>query len=100
MTVASHEDTTCFEFFFKAIAQDGDFSPDFVLADAAQSITNAAEKGFPDAKRLMCWAHCIKNVDKKLKSATAVERDQIRTEIESLQYATSEEQFENGKYID
>jgi len=97
LAVASHEDTTCFTFFFDAISMNGLFSPDFFLADAAQAITNASKEVFPDAKRLMCWAHAIKNIDKRLKGLTDADRTQIRREIEMIQYATSEEQFKNGK---
>lgn len=99
MAVASHEDATCFKFFFDVISNNGVFSPEFVLADAAQTITNAAKDVFPNALRLMCWAHCIKNVDKKLKGLAAANRNQIRKEIEMLQYAISEEQFNNGKFF-
>lgn len=71
-----------------------------MLADAAQSITNAAEQIFNDSKRLMCWAHAIKNMDKKLKSVDAESRTQIRDEIQTLQYAISDEQFKHGKLFD
>lgn len=98
LALASHEDTLCFKFFFNAISQNGQFTPEFVLADAAQSITNAAEQIFEEAKRLMCWAHAIKNIDKKLKQVAAENRAQIRDEIQMLQYAVSDKQFESGKF--
>lgn len=72
-------------------------NPTHVLADGAFSITNAVSAAFPDAMRLMCWAHAIKNVDQKLKLLKLTVKFQIRREIEVLQFATSEAQFRNGK---
>lgn len=69
--LASHEDTPCFQKFFTFIAQREIYKPFFIMADAAQSITNVASQVFPSTIRLMCWAHAIKNMDKRLKSFDA-----------------------------
>lgn len=73
--------------------------PTHVLADAAYSITNAITAAFPSATRLMCWAHAIKNIDQKLKSLETEIKEQIRREIQLLQYAMSEEQFQNSMFV-
>lgn len=99
MALASHEDTVCFKKFFEVIAQVTGHSPSHVLADGAYSITNAITAIFPDAIRLMCWAHVIKNIDQKLKHLKPEVKTQIRREIEILQYSMSEEQFENGNIM-
>jgi hypothetical protein len=47
----------------------------------------------------MCWAHVIKNIDKHLIGYEPAVRKAVRQEIESLQYAISEEQFVAGKFF-
>lgn len=94
--LASHENEFCFQKFFEFIAQRVNCQLEFVLADGAQAITNAASVVFPNAKRLMCWAHAIKNIDKRLKQFDASVKKQIRADIEFLQYARNEEQFLKG----
>jgi transposase-like protein len=96
--LSSHEDAESFSSFFQIIAQAG-CNPTYVLADGAQAITNAVNKVFPEAIRLMCWAHVIKNIDKHLIGYEPAVRRAVRQEIESLQYAISEEQFVAGKFF-
>jgi len=99
LALASHEDKGCFKKFFEVIAQVTAHSPTHVLADGAYSITNAVTAIFPDATRLMCWAHAIKNIDQKLKHLEPEVKTQIRREIEMLQYSTNEGQFRNGNIL-
>jgi hypothetical protein len=97
LALASHEDETCFAAFFEVIAQGG-YSPTHIMADGAYSITNASTRVYPTAKRLMCWAHVIKNVDKKLGGMSKAQKKGIRQEIEKLQYARNDDQFRRGKH--
>ena len=62
------------DFFFNAIKTNiktiynKDYEPKILLADAAGAITNGFKKTFGDPqKRIVCWAHVIRNVDKYLK---------------------------------
>lgn len=95
--LASHEDEFCFKKFFKFIAQNATYRPTWIMADAAQAITNAVTSIFPNATRLMCWAHAIKNIDKRLSAFNSAVRKEFRREIEVLQYARNEEQFRKGR---
>lgn len=96
LALASHEDERCFTKFFEIIAERSG-QPSHILADAAYSITNAARAIFPNAVRLMCWAHVIKNIDQKLKFLDPADKKQIREEVQLLQFALNEEQFRNGR---
>lgn len=97
LALSSHEDEHSFSEFFKIILQQTGQEPTHVLADGAQSITNAAIAIFPDSIRLMCWAHVVKNVDRRLKSLDKETKAQVRREIDTLQFSTNESQFLNGK---
>lgn len=96
--MASNEDEFCFSRFFKIIAQGANYSPTHVLADGAFSITNAVSSAFPEAVRLMCWAHAIKNIDKQLNRMEPATKRDIRRDIQDLQYALNEEQFRKGNF--
>jgi hypothetical protein len=97
LALASNEDERCFTDFFKIIADQTQGCPTHIMADGALSITNAARKVFPNSKRLMCWSHMIKNVDKKLRQLNRDTKDQLRNEIQALQMALHVDQFFNGE---
>lgn len=97
LALSSHENEACFTKFFETIAERSGQHPTHVLADGAFAITNAVTSVFPNAVRLMCWAHVVKNIDQKLKSYEPAVKKQIRADIQSLQFALNEDQFLIGK---
>jgi hypothetical protein len=99
LALTSHKDSICFKKFFEVIAEQIESYPTHILADGAYSITNAAASTFPDAIRLMCWAHVVKNIDQKLKSLEPETKMQIRKDIQALQFAMNEEQFRNSNFL-
>lgn len=83
LALASNEDKVCFKKLFEVIFSQTEKQPEYVLADGAMSITNAAEKVYPISTRLMCWAHTIRNIDKHLKflpktAQSEIPKDQFR----------------------
>lgn len=46
-----------------------DFHPEVLVADCADAITNAKQTVFPQCKRVHCWAHVLRNLKTKIKSA-------------------------------
>ena len=46
----------------------------FVIADGSAAITAAVKTAFPRCPRGMCWAHVVRNVDKKLLGVRNEER--------------------------
>ena len=53
----------------------------------------------PDADRLMCWAHVLRNVDRYLKAVREKKvRETIREDISILQVAPNRVCFKHGIY--
>lgn len=73
------------------------FNPKILLADAAPAITNGFKSVFNLEKRIICWAHVIRNLDIYLKPVKTHERRQsLREDIARLQWCTSSVQFEKA----
>ncbi|KAI6242266.1 hypothetical protein M3Y99_00240400 [Aphelenchoides fujianensis] len=90
LAVSSNEDEEAFTAFFRTINDATGRAPTHLLADAAPAITNAMSAVWEECVRLMCWAHVVKAIDKKLPKKDG---QTIRSAIETLQYARSEVQF-------
>ncbi|KAI6192878.1 SWIM-type domain-containing protein [Aphelenchoides fujianensis] len=90
VAVSSNEDEEAFKAFFRTINNVTGRAPTHLLADAAPAITNAMSAVWEECVRLMCWAHVVKAIDKKLPKKDG---QTIRSAIETLQYARSELQF-------
>jgi len=72
-----------------------------LIADCAEAITNACLKVFPNIRRVYCWAHVIRNADKKLSSLvkTASMRPLIRQDIKILQLAKTDSEFQHASEL-
>ena len=71
-----------------------DYKPQTLISDCADAITNAARIVFGNIKRIHCWAHVIRNVDKHLfRIKCKATRQLVREDILQLQLAKSEEEF-------
>ena len=69
-----------------------------LLADGSDAITNGYERVFgKPQKRIMCWAHVVRNVDKHLKSIAVKDKLSIKTDISALQLALNSNIF-NAAY--
>ena len=54
------------------------FHPTCLLADGAEAITNGFESVFgPAEKRIMCWAHVVRNVDKNMVGIPAHDKKRL-----------------------
>ena len=100
IAVTSDEATDDFRFLFESLKQccedfyHHDYKPETLIADCADAITNATFLAFGDVKRVHCWAHIDRNIDKALvKIKSAASRKEIREDIHQLQLAKSEEEF-------
>ena len=53
-----------------------ELDPLFVIADGSAVITVAVRTAFPGCPRGMCWAHVVRNVDKKLLGVRNEEKEE------------------------
>lgn len=96
--LSSGETANDFAFMFRAMV-DGvqrvfgvNYQPGTLVADAADAITNGFRDVFGNGfKRVTCWAHMVRAVDKQLKRIANVEfRERILADIHVLQLCQSE----------
>jgi hypothetical protein len=72
LLITKSELTDDFAFMFDRIKSlskelfDLDFNPTILVADCAESITNGFKKVFKLTKRIYCWAHVKRAIEKKL----------------------------------
>jgi MULE transposase domain/SWIM zinc finger len=102
VAVCKSEATEDFKFMFTAMKTDlVGFEPRVVVADCADAIHAAARHVFGNTfKRVTCWAHVIRNIDKKLNTIKNPEtRQQIRRDIVTLQLAKSDAEFDTAKSL-
>lgn len=101
ISISTYETENDFAFMFKAV-KDGifrivgkEFSPKFLVADAAPSIQNGFKRIFGDNNILviMCYFHVIKNFNdrkyKRQQNKTAMKED-----LEKLHYVYDDELFD------
>ena len=73
ISIVSHEDKGAYVGLLKSLKAayhehtNCQLAPRFVLADASPAIISAIRDIFQGCQRAMCWAHVIRNIDKKLK---------------------------------
>ena len=71
LSLVSHESTNAYLEVFTAQKEalweesHRQLAPLFVIADGSPAITAASRMAFPEWPRAMCWAHVVRNVDKK-----------------------------------
>ena len=91
-----------FAFFFRTIKDAAsqemkrEYNPSSLIADNAGAITNGYMSVFQLVKRVNCWAHMIRNIDKRLKSIKKGTREAIRADLMSIQLSTSETIFKKS----
>ena len=78
-----NEQNDDFKFVFDALKQSNPkYSPNVLIADNAPSINNGFEKSFKNTfKRVNCWAHASRNIDKILRSVDKRYANEIREVI-------------------
>ena len=80
LLLVSHERPSAYLHLFTALhdtyAQESgrDLDPLFVIADGSAAIIATMTTAFPGCPRGMCWAHVVRNVDKKLLGVRNEER--------------------------
>ena len=91
MAVTTSEAEEDFEFIFKALQGiRGDaYKPDVLIADCCDAISNASVQVFGEIIRVHCWAHVIRNIDKKLILLAKDVRAHVRADIAALQLSKS-----------
>jgi len=108
LAVTSSETTADFAFIFESLKKSyteeypgEQYEPSVVVADCADAISSAVELEFTEnVKRVHCWAHVIRNVDKKLcKVKEKHYRESIRADIVQLQLAKTEEEFDAASHL-
>lgn len=101
--VCTSEQEKDFVFIFLSIQQtignmfDKDFRPEYVIADAAPQIQNAAKKVFGvEVKIVMCWYHMHKNVAAKVPTYLKEIKKQhvFLSDLDKLQVAKTPEIFD------
>lgn len=106
--LSKKEDAHDYAFVFNAIRQAYkhhnplyEYKPTQLLADAAQAITNGFMSAFTDIdKRIVCWAHVIRNIDDKLKTISDKKiRFNIRTDICNLQLCPRADMFNTASKL-
>lgn len=71
-----------------------------MIADCADAITNASVQIFGhNVVRVHCWAHVIRNIDKKLVLLPENTRAEVRADIMSLQLSKSQAEFDAAKVL-
>ena len=88
-------DETCFNVLHKRA------NTNVLIGDAAAAITNGFVKAYTKCvKKVICWAHVIRNVDVKLKPIRAkLIKQAIRKDILNLQLANSEDIFNRASKL-
>ena len=66
------------------------------MADGSLAISSAVEKAYPMAKRLMCWAHLLRNFKLRVNALNETTRNGILGDLQLLQYSRTEEEFDNA----
>jgi len=97
IAITTNESTNDFKFLFDGIKKlRNDYSPNVLIADAADAITNGFKGAFGhEFIRVYCWAHVIRNIDKKIfLVCDPIVRSKIRADIIDLQLSRSREEFE------
>jgi hypothetical protein len=99
--VTKTEQQTDLEFLFETLKNsireiyNEEYEPEFLLADAAHACTNGFKRVFKDSscKRIICWAHVIRAIDKKLNSLDRATSQAIRKDILLIQASNNAKIF-------
>jgi transposase-like protein len=66
------------------------------LGDGAHAISAAASEVFPNARRLMCWAHVFRKIQARLNSFSEDIRRRVLDDLCMLQLAINELEFDRA----
>ena len=97
LVLTKKEDMDSYKLVLDFIRETSKVNPESVMADGDPAITAAAEEVFPNAVRLMCFTHVMRNVNEKLARIRALDpaiSQNISNDIRALQHgALDEESF-------
>lgn len=107
MSICTGETSEDFAFVFNSLIKgllklfNFKYLPKTLIADGADAITNGFMIAFGyekhDFKRVMCWAHVVRNIDKRIYVITdEVYRNSIKQDIKELQKSYCVELFTLG----
>jgi hypothetical protein len=102
LALVTDETEISFNFLFKSLLKARpNFKPNVLIADSAQSITNAFEESFGVTHgesyiRIHCYFHVTKNLDLRLKSVGNLKRKLIKDDITKLQLARNPQEFQSA----
>lgn len=103
MAVTSGETSNDYEFVFEGIKKHADqnYSPNILIADSAEAITNAFTTVFNPINflRIYCWFHVTQNIDKKQSLVSKEIWTTLRSDISFLQIASSPSVFNAAKKL-
>ncbi|CAF5050919.1 unnamed protein product, partial [Rotaria magnacalcarata] len=100
--VSSDEGSACYIDLFKQLKlisgqeNQREYIVHYVMADGAPGITRAQKEIFPQARRLMCWAHVARKCREHRKLVPTDKWQQIDTDIHDLQLCFSDNIFTHG----
>ena len=84
--LSNREDKEAFNFLFDLVKETAELSAIAVMADADKAITSSLRDKLPQAKRLTCIFHVMKNVKQRLAKVKSTDQavynkiiDDIRT---------------------
>lgn len=94
ISICAKEDTESYHWCFeeiKSICNERSINLDLkvLIADGATQITNATEISFPQAERVLCWAHVCRNIKDLVKKVDKTFEDHIMEDIYFLQLQSS-----------
>ncbi|CAF0858135.1 unnamed protein product, partial [Brachionus calyciflorus] len=99
LALCSTENNLDFAFFFRTIKSvcfrvyGHTITPTILVADSADAITIGFKKVFEMSKRVNCWAHVIRNIDKRLLVFVDTIKKSIRDDICNIQKIFREDLF-------
>lgn len=101
--LSSNDTSAAYEFLFESIEKEIQLlygasllpTVKFVVADASKAIAKAVQRFFANAKKIVCWFHVKKNINKfKCNDPNAL--DEIVKDIDCLQLCSDERSFQTG----
>ncbi|CAF4878583.1 unnamed protein product [Rotaria socialis] len=96
---ATDEHASCFKELFIQLQNisakyfNRQYIVNYIIADGAPGITKAQQEVFPQAKRLMCWAHTVSKIREHRKLVPADKWNEVDSDIHNLQLCFSDNIF-------
>lgn len=107
LAVSTHETTKDFTFLFSSLKEalqkhfNVEFSPQYLISDAAKSIQNAFTSVFNGSSTIMCWFHMRKALSKKAEKLIHDPRmqSQFLGDLDQLQLSPSSHVFDRASEL-